>query len=228
MTAEGRAREVAQRIHDWLMQRGWLADWNQRRALGLFYDEIAAALHEAEQSPSPEARDAGARDAALDEAIRRVMNAYAAWARSFGLKLSSKVNVSALEALQANLIHALRPLVAPAPEAEGRGDREGSRAGQGETERETLAKSLERYHEFVKDAENTPEYWQGAYEVVGDELTAARCEVNALRGALTKAHACATLRPDGTCDGCFVSDALSVAPASDERSEEATAGNAAP
>jgi uncharacterized protein with PIN domain len=29
-----------------------------------------------------------------------------------------------------------------------------------------------------------------------------------LKNALEKAHACATLRADGTCDGCFVSAAL--------------------
>lgn len=28
------------------------------------------------------------------------------------------------------------------------------------------------------------------------------------REALQQAHACATVRSDGTCDGCFVSDAL--------------------
>ena len=31
-----------------------------------------------------------------------------------------------------------------------------------------------------------------------------------LRSTLMGAHACATLRDDGTCDGCFVSDALAV------------------
>ncbi len=29
-----------------------------------------------------------------------------------------------------------------------------------------------------------------------------------LAEALTRAHSCATLRSDGTCDGCFVSEAL--------------------
>lgn len=29
-----------------------------------------------------------------------------------------------------------------------------------------------------------------------------------VREALKRAHACATLRDDGTCDGCFVSEAL--------------------
>lgn len=31
-----------------------------------------------------------------------------------------------------------------------------------------------------------------------------------LREALQRAHACGTLREDGTCDGCFVSEALEV------------------
>lgn len=43
--------------------------------------------------------------------------------------------------------------------------------------------------------------------------------VRQLETALRLAHACATLRPDGTCDGCFVSEALS-----EERSDEATPG----
>lgn len=37
-----------------------------------------------------------------------------------------------------------------------------------------------------------------------------------LRGALARAHACATLRADGTCDGCFVSEALENAIGYDE------------
>src|SRR5262245_10110989 len=37
-------------------------------------------------------------------------------------------------------------------------------------------------------------------------------ETAALRAALVKAHACATLRDDGTCDGCFVSEVLLAAP----------------
>lgn len=37
---------------------------------------------------------------------------------------------------------------------------------------------------------------------------AAKERIDALERALRQAHACATMRDDGTCDGCFVSDAL--------------------
>jgi len=35
-----------------------------------------------------------------------------------------------------------------------------------------------------------------------------RGQVNMLREALVRAHCCATIRKDGNCDGCFVSEAL--------------------
>jgi hypothetical protein len=41
--------------------------------------------------------------------------------------------------------------------------------------------------------------------------TRSEAQLAQARAALVKAHACATLRDDGTCDGCFVSAALSPA-----------------
>ena len=40
------------------------------------------------------------------------------------------------------------------------------------------------------------------------EVVVLRARVVSLRDALVRSHACATLRDDGTCTGCFVSEAL--------------------
>ena len=40
------------------------------------------------------------------------------------------------------------------------------------------------------------------------ELVAARLRIAELEAALRRAHCCATLQDDGTCGGCFVSEAL--------------------
>lgn len=48
-----------------------------------------------------------------------------------------------------------------------------------------------------------------------NQLIAARRRIAALEAALRRAHDCATLRDDGMCDGCYVSDLLaSTAPPS--------------
>ena len=44
-----------------------------------------------------------------------------------------------------------------------------------------------------------------------DENAALHTSCEAMREALIKAHLCATLRRDGTCDGCHVSAALAAA-----------------
>lgn len=46
-------------------------------------------------------------------------------------------------------------------------------------------------------------------EILGDHA-AARTDVARLREALRLAHCCATLREDGTCIGCHVSEALAA------------------
>lgn len=61
-------------------------------------------------------------------------------------------------------------------------------------------------------------YWKGSDKCLTEaaeriilanaERDAARKRVDVLTQALRRAHACATLRADGTCDGCYVSDAL--------------------
>jgi len=50
--------------------------------------------------------------------------------------------------------------------------------------------------------------------LIEEVLTAERQARAALEQALVKAHSCATLRDDGTCDGCFVSEALLLFPRS--------------
>ena len=48
-----------------------------------------------------------------------------------------------------------------------------------------------------------------------DRVLALERRAEGLEGALRRAHACATLREDGTCEGCFVSEALQAAPTCD-------------
>lgn len=45
-------------------------------------------------------------------------------------------------------------------------------------------------------------------ELIRQRIEELNAERDMLRAALKRAHACATLRDDGTCDGCFVSEAL--------------------
>jgi hypothetical protein len=45
-----------------------------------------------------------------------------------------------------------------------------------------------------------------------DRVLAREGRVEELAEVLRRAHACATLREDGTCEGCFVSEALRSAP----------------
>ena len=54
--------------------------------------------------------------------------------------------------------------------------------------------------------------WYGAeYDRLKAALAAHQAVVRELAKALKRSHACATLRDDGICDGCFVSEALVVA-----------------
>lgn len=46
------------------------------------------------------------------------------------------------------------------------------------------------------------------------EKTEMRAYATRLEAALEKAHACATVRDDGECEGCFVSEALATRPES--------------
>jgi len=50
--------------------------------------------------------------------------------------------------------------------------------------------------------------WQRAYQDAFVKVQEADARAARLREVLRVAHACATLRPDGTCEGCFVSVAL--------------------
>jgi len=45
---------------------------------------------------------------------------------------------------------------------------------------------------------------------LGLKLAMLEAAARAAREALARSHACATLRDDGTCDGCFVSEALAA------------------
>lgn len=47
-----------------------------------------------------------------------------------------------------------------------------------------------------------------------DKVMALERRAEGLEGVLRRAHACATLREDGTCEGCFVSEALGPTPES--------------
>ena len=45
-----------------------------------------------------------------------------------------------------------------------------------------------------------------------DEKAELRAYATRLEAALTRAHACPTVRDDGECDGCYVSEALATWP----------------
>jgi hypothetical protein len=49
-----------------------------------------------------------------------------------------------------------------------------------------------------------------ACDLLGEDLESAEARLAVCEKALRKAHGCATIREDGTCDGCFVSEALAV------------------
>ena len=57
-------------------------------------------------------------------------------------------------------------------------------------------------------------------QALEDKLAAAEAERARLREALRRAHSCATGRDGGTCDGCFVSEALRATPTPPEESLE--------
>ena len=81
-----------------------------------------------------------------------------------------------------------------------------------------IAEMVERerdiYKQTVKMLRDDVRSWSGKCDILQDS-----CE--AMREALIKAHLCATLRRDGTCDGCHVSAALALTPATVGKREEA-------
>lgn len=65
---------------------------------------------------------------------------------------------------------------------------------------------------MIEPIPGSVQYWQREAERAIVELAAVRAslggKLGVLKEALYRAHACATRRDDGTCDGCFVSEAL--------------------